>query len=116
MLLIGDMSLDDSNCVAAPRGSGVARFCWIIPSGLFRLRLPVSSRQQGELSIVSGIDVTPIVWLIDRIEHYLHEDTADGMNGLMAVEPFVQQPFERLGHRVYSPSATWFSTTTWAMA
>jgi hypothetical protein len=38
------------------------------------------------------------------------------MNGLMAVEPFVQQPFERLGHRVYSPSATWFSTTTWAMA
>ena len=23
------------------------------------------------------------------------------MNGLMAVEPFVQQPFERLGHRRY---------------
>src|SRR6266481_9886391 len=87
------VSLDDSNCteVAAPRGSGGARFCWIIPSGLFRLQSPVSSRQQGELSIVSGIDVAPIVWLIDRIEHYLHEDTADGMNGLMAVEPFVQQ-------------------------
>lgn len=63
--------------------------------------IPVSSRQQGELSIVSGIHVAPFVWLIDRIEHYPHEDTADGMNGLMAVEPFVQQPFERVGHRRY---------------
>jgi hypothetical protein len=33
------VSLDDSNCteVAAPRGSGGARFCWINPNGLFQL-------------------------------------------------------------------------------
>jgi hypothetical protein len=72
-----------------------------IPSGLFQLGSPVSSRQQGELSIVIGIDVAPIVWLINRIEHYPHENTADGMNGLMAVEPFVHQPVERFGHRRY---------------
>jgi hypothetical protein len=70
-----------------------------IPSGLFRLGSPVSSRQQGELSIVIGIDVAPIVWLMNRIEHYFHENTADGMNGLMAIEPFVHQALECLGHR-----------------
>jgi hypothetical protein len=35
----------------------------------------------------AGPGVAPIVWLIDRTEHYLHEDTADGMNGLMASSP-----------------------------
>ena len=38
---------------------------------------------------------------MNRIEHYLHENTADGMNGLMAIEPFVHQTVERLGHRRY---------------
>jgi hypothetical protein len=70
-----------------------------IPSGLFRLGSPVSSRQQGELSIVIGIDVASIVWFMSRIEHYLHENTADGMHGLMAIEPFVHQPLECLGRR-----------------
>ena len=70
-----------------------------IPSGLFQLGSPVSSRQRGEFSIVFGIDVALIVWLINGIEHYPHENTADGMNGLMAVEPFVHQPVEGLGHR-----------------
>ena len=62
-----------------------------IPSGLFRLGSQVSSRQKGELSIVIGIDVAPIVWLMNRIEHHFHENTADGMNGLMAIEPFAHQ-------------------------
>jgi hypothetical protein len=73
-----------------------------IPSGLFQLGSPVSSRQLGELSIVFGIDVALIVWLMNRIEHCLHENTADGMNGLMAIEPFVHQTIEGLGHRRYS--------------
>ena len=69
-----------------------------IPSGLFRLGSPASSRQHGELSIVIGIDVAIIFWHMSRLEHYSHENTADGMNGLMAIEPFVHQTLECLGH------------------
>ena len=36
---------------------------------------------------------------MNRIEHYPHENTADGMNGLMAVEPFVHQPVKCFGYR-----------------
>ena len=35
---------------------------------------------------------------MNRVERDTHENTADGMNGIMAVEAFVHQPVECLRH------------------
>ena len=57
-----------------------------------------------------------MVLLMSRVKHDIHENIADGMNGIVAVETFIHQPIESFGTDVASPNATWFSTTTWAMA
>lgn len=92
----------------------------VILSGLFRLGSPVSGRQQAELSIVIGIDVAPIVWLVNRIEHYLHKYTTDGMNGLMAIELGRAFRAPALPHRVRPdfrpPHGPWRATPGFRVA
>ena len=35
---------------------------------------------------------------MSRVEHYLHENAADGMNGIVAIEAFIHQPTKRSGY------------------
>ena len=81
----------------------------------FNLGSPASGSQLGQFSTESRIGVETDIGVMREVKNDAHEDAADRMNGLMAVESFVHQSVECVGTGVGSPSATWFSTTTWVI-
>jgi hypothetical protein len=58
-------------------------------------RSPTCGSQRGKLAAVLRVDVTFIINLADHVEDDAHQDTANGMNGLVPVQHFIQQTLER---------------------
>jgi hypothetical protein len=59
------------------------------------LRSPTCSSQRSKLGAVLRVDVTFIINLADHVEDDAHQDTANGMNGLVPIEPFIHKTLER---------------------
>lgn len=65
----------------------------------FGLGSPAGGGQLGQFSTVSRIGIETDIGVMRDVKNDAHEDAADGMNGLMAVKPFVHQSVECVGHR-----------------